>query len=194
MDLNRLGRIAGADEAGRGPLAGPVVAAAAVLTPAQEEELLSLGLTDSKKLTPRRREFLFERMLSLKVQWRAQAASPARIDGMNILRASLWAMGRSVEKLPPCFDTVIVDGTFPLPGCVFRQIPLPKADSLVPAAAAASVAAKVLRDRVMDILDGLYPGYGFKKHKGYPTAAHRKALEVLGPSPVHRATFTWRAP
>ena len=194
MDLSRWGRVAGADEAGRGPLAGPVVAAAAVLTPAQEEELLSLGLTDSKKLTPRRREFLFERMLILKVRWRAQAASPARIDGMNILRASLWAMGRSVEKLPPCFDTVIVDGTFPLPGLAFRQVPLPKADSLVPAAAAASVAAKVLRDRVMDILDGLYPGYGFRKHRGYPTAAHRKALEALGPSPVHRASFTWRAP
>lgn len=194
MDLSLWGRIAGADEAGRGPLAGPVVAAAAVLTPAQEEELLSLGLTDSKKLIPRKREFLFERMLSLKVEWRAQAASPARIDGMNILRASLWAMGRSVEKLPPCFDTVIVDGTFPLPGLSCRQVPLPKADSLVPAAAAASVAAKVLRDRVMDILDGLYPGYGFKKHKGYPTAAHRLALAALGPSPVHRATFAWRAP
>lgn len=194
MDLSLWGRIAGADEAGRGPLAGPVVAAAAVLTPAQEEELLSLGLTDSKKLIPRKREFLFERMLSLKVEWRAQAASPARIDGMNILRASLWAMGRSVEKLPPCFDTVIVDGTFPLPGLSCRQVPLPKADSLVPAAAAASVAAKVLRDWVMDILDGLYPGYGFKKHKGYPTAAHRLALAALGPSPVHRATFAWRAP
>jgi len=194
MDLSLWGRIAGADEAGRGPLAGPVVAAAAVLTPAQEEELLSLGLTDSKKLIPRKREFLFERMLSLKVEWRAQAASPARIDGMNILRASLWAMGRSVEKLPPCFDTVIVDGTFPLPGLSCRQVPLPKADSLVPSAAAASVAAKVLRDRVMDILDGLYPGYGFKKHKGYPTAAHRLALAALGPSPVHRATFAWRAP
>ncbi|HPF83783.1 Ribonuclease HII [bioreactor metagenome] len=194
MDLSRWGRIAGADEAGRGPLAGPVVAAAAVLTPAQEEELLSLGLTDSKKLTPRRREFLFERMLFLKVRWRAQAASPARIDGMNILRASLWAMGRSVEKLPPCFDTVIVDGTFPLPGLSCPQVPLPKADSLIPAAAAASVAAKVLRDRIMDILDGLYPGYGFKKNKGYPTVAHRKALEALGPSAVHRAGFTWRAP
>jgi ribonuclease HII len=192
--MSEWGRIAGADEAGRGPLAGPVVAAAAVLTPAQEEDLLSLGLTDSKKLTPRTREFLFDRMLCLGVEWRAQAASPARIDGMNILRASLWAMGRSVEKLPPCFDTLIVDGTFPLPGLSCRQIPLPKADSLVPAAAAASVAAKVLRDRIMAALDGLYPGYGFKKHKGYPTSAHRSALEKLGPSPVHRATFSWRAP
>ena len=161
---------------------------------AQEEDLLSLGLTDSKKLTPRTREFLFDRMLCLGVEWRAQAASPARIDGMNILRASLWAMGRSVEKLPPCFDTLIVDGTFPLPGLSCRQIPLPKADSLVPAAAAAAVAAKVLRDRIMAALDGLYPGYGFKKHKGYPTSAHRSALEKLGPSPVHRATLSWRAP
>ena len=191
MDLSGMGRIAGTDEAGRGPLAGPVVAAAVYLTEDQERELLSLGLTDSKKLAPRRREFLFERMVSLGVAWRAQAASPARIDAMNILRASLWAMGWSVRKLPRCFDVVIVDGTFPIPGLDIPQRPMVKADLLVPAAAAASVAAKVLRDRIMDALDTIYPGYSFRKHKGYPTAAHRKALADLGPSPVHRRTFNW---
>lgn len=194
MDLGSLGRIAGTDEAGRGPLAGPVVAAAAVLTPAQEEELLSLGLTDSKKLSAAKRELLFSRMISLGVVRAVQSASPGRIDRMNILQASLWAMARSVKKLPPCYDTVVADGTFYVPGLSCRSLALPKADSLVAAAAAASVIAKVLRDRIMDVLDGVYPGYGFAKHKGYPTAAHRAALEKLGLSPVHRRSFSWRPP
>ena len=194
MELKEFGRIAGTDEAGRGPLCGPVVAAAAILTETQRDELLALGLTDSKKLSPRKREALFGRMLSLGVLWRAQAASHERIDRMNILHASLWAMRLSVLKLPPLFDTVFVDGTFTLPDLPFRQMALPKADSLVPAVAAASVVAKVLRDRVMDSLDALYPGYGLKKHKGYPTAAHRAALISLGPSPVHRKSFSWRTP
>ena len=194
MELKEFGRIAGTDEAGRGPLCGPVVAAAVILTETQRDELLALGLADSKKLSPRKREALFDRMLSLGVLWRAQAASHERIDRMNILRASLWAMRRSLMKLPPLFDTVFVDGTFTLPDLPFRQLALPKADSLVPAVAAASVVAKVLRDRVMDALDALYPGYGLKKHKGYPTAAHRAALLSMGPSPVHRKSFSWRTP
>ena len=171
-----------------------MVAAAAVLTPAQEEELLSLGLTDSKKLSAAKRELLFSRMISLGVVRAAQSASPGRIDRMNILQASLWAMARSVKKLPPCYDTVVADGTFYVPGLSCRSLALPKADSLVAAAAAASVIAKVLRDRIMDVLDGVYPGYGFAKHKGYPTAAHRAALEKLGLSPVHRRSFSWRPP
>ncbi len=193
MDLSALGRIAGTDEAGRGSLAGPVVAAAAVLTPSQEEDLLSRGLTDSKKLSPAKREILFNRMIAIGVCSAAQAASPYRIDSMNILQASLWAMARSVKKLPPCYDTVVADGTFTLPGLSCRQVALPKADSLVAAAAAASVIAKVLRDRVMAALDKVYPGYGFRDHKGYPTGAHRAALEELGLSPVHRRSFAWRA-
>lgn len=194
MELKEFGRIAGTDEAGRGPLCGPVVAAAVILTESQCDELLALGLADSKKLTSRKREALFDKMRVLGVLWRAQAASHERIDRMNILRASLWAMRRSLLKLPPLFDTVFVDGTFTLPDLPFRQLALPKADSLVPAVAAASVVAKVLRDRVMDALDALYPGYGLKKHKGYPTAAHRTALLSLGPSPVHRKSFSWRTP
>lgn len=153
-----------------------------------------MGLTDSKKLTPRKRDRLFDEMNALGVCWRAQAASPARIDSMDILRASLWAMGRSVKKLPLVYDTVLVDGTFPLPGLTCPQLPLPKGDSLIPAVAAASVVAKVLRDRIMLSLDPLFPGYGFARHKGYPTAAHRAALALLGPSAVHRRSFAWRAP
>ena len=194
MDLKEFGRIAGTDEAGRGPLCGPVVAAAVILTDGQRDELLTFGLADSKKLTPRKREALFDKMRCLGVLWRAQAASPERIDRMNILRASLWAMRQSLLKLPLLFDTVFVDGTFIVPDLPFRQCALPKADALIPAVSAASVVAKVLRDRVMVALDELYPGYGFKKHKGYPTEAHRAALASLGPSPVHRKSFSWRNP
>lgn len=194
MDLGSWGRIAGADEAGRGPLAGPVVAAAAILTPDQEEDLLSHGLADSKKLTPAKRELIYRRITDLGVCRAAQAASPARIDRMNILQASLWAMTMSVKKLPPIYDTVVADGNFALPGLDCRSVAMQRADALLPAAAAASVIAKVLRDRVMVILDGLYPDYGFIRHKGYPTAAHRAAMAELGPSPVHRRSFSWRPP
>ncbi len=193
MVLTKGTVIAGTDEAGRGPLAGPVVAAAVVLLPAQEEELLALGLGDSKKLTPRRRERVFQRMIDLRVCWRAQAASSLRIDRMNILRASLWAMGRSLMKLPEPFDVVVVDGTAPIPGLPFPQRPMAGADALVPAVSAASVVAKVLRDRAMVALDGLYPQYGFCAHKGYPTEAHRRAIAQWGPCPVHRMSFSWTA-
>ncbi len=194
MDLTGAGRIAGVDEAGRGPLAGPVVAAAAILTPFQEEDLQSLGLTDSKKLTDRQREKIFCRMNALGVCWRAQAASAARIDKMNILRATLWAMARCVARLPLPFDLLIVDGTFPVPGMACSQRALPRADTLVPSVSAASVAAKVLRDRIMDRYGEMFPLYGFSRHKGYPTADHRKVLSEHGPCPLHRTSFKWRAP
>ena len=194
MDLRGYGRIAGTDEAGRGPLCGPVIAAAVVLTDSQEDALLSLGLTDSKALSPRKRERLFISMNELGVLWRAQSASPDLIDRTNILRASLWAMRRSVLKLPPFFDTLFVDGTTPIANLPFSQKALAGADSLVPAVAAASVVAKVLRDRVMVALDALYPEYGLKKHKGYPTKAHRAVLASLGPSSIHRKSFAWRTP
>ena len=184
--------VAGTDEAGRGPLAGPVVAAAAVLTPDQRRRLMQRGLGDSKALTPRRRESLFALMEELGELWRAQAASAARIDGTNILAASLRAMGRATVALDPPPDLVVVDGNARIPGLSLPQRCLPGGDALVPAVMAASVVAKVLRDRAMESLDRLYPGYGFAKHKGYPTAEHRRALERLGPSPVHRATFRWR--
>jgi ribonuclease HII len=182
------GLLAGADEAGRGPLAGPVVGAAVILTPPQREALLKLGLRDSKRMSPERREALFRDMLEMGVLWRAQAASVAAIAEMNILRASLWAMGKSVKKLPPV-DLVVVDGLHVLPGISARQMPLVRADDLVPSVSAASVVAKVLRDRVMIALDRVYPQYGFAQHKGYPTKAHREAVRAFGLSPAHRALF-----
>jgi ribonuclease HII len=182
--------IAGVDEAGRGPIAGPVVAAAAILTPSQFRVLLSEGLGDSKKLSAITRERLFARMAELGVVWRAQAASHVRIDRMNILRATLWAMSRAVRSLPQTPDVIVVDGTNRIPDISINvQIALPKADSKAPAVMAASVVAKVLRDRVMRSLDRLYPEYGFAGHKGYPTKAHRLTTDMLGPSPIHRLSF-----
>ena len=149
--------IAGVDEAGRGPLAGPVVAAAVVLTPSQLDALAALGLNDSKKLTPLKREKIFKAMVSLGVAWRAQAASPRRIDQMNILQATLWAMSRSVNKLPHVFEEVIVDGSVLIPGLrSYPQRRYPKA-TVSYQVAAASVVAKVLRDRAMVALDMAYP-------------------------------------
>jgi ribonuclease HII len=215
---NFEGVVAGADEAGRGPLAGPLVGAAAVLTAEQCRALLKLGLRDSKRMTFRQREAVFQAMCALGVVWRAQAASVGTIARLNVLRASLWAMEKSVLKLPvPALSLVVVDGPHPLPGLpesnlgdrgpfifpnasassdssalpslVPGQIALVAADDLVPAVSAASVVAKVLRDRVMLALDRLYPRYGFARHKGYPTPEHRDAVRVFGLSPVHRREF-----
>ena len=181
--------IAGTDEAGRGPLAGPVVAAAAILTNEQRSVLIGEGLRDSKKLTEKSRERLFEIICSCGVVWRAQAASPHRIDRMNILQASLWCMKRSVEKLPTQPNLVLIDGNKYIPGIFIKQKYIVKGDDKVPAIAAASVIAKVLRDRIMITLDTLYPRYGFARHKGYPSAKHRAILAEIGPSPVHRMSF-----
>lgn len=184
--------VAGVDEAGRGPLAGPVVAAAAVLTRDQARELMALGLKDSKALSPRRREALFEAIRSLNVQWRAQAASWGRIDRTHVLKASLWAMGMAVMALPVRPQLVLVDGSVPIEGLRIPQRCVVKGDSKVPSIMAASVIAKVLRDRVMLALDRLYPQYRFSSHKGYPTEEHRRILSQLGPSPVHRRSFSFR--
>ena len=181
--------IAGTDEAGRGPLAGPVVAAAAILTSEQRELLLSMGLNDSKKLTPRKREKIFAAMCEVGVEWRAQAASPRVIDSINILNASLWCMKRSVERLRQRPSLVLVDGDRAVVGFAIRQKTITKGDTRVPVIAAASVAAKVLRDRVMEALDKIYPKYCFAKHKGYPSKLHRDLIAEYGPSPVHRLSF-----
>lgn len=180
---------AGTDEAGRGPLAGPVVAAAVILTDSQRKYLLSKGLKDSKKLSPLKRETLFKMICDIGVIWRAQAASPGKIDRINILQASLWCMKRSVERLKTEPDIVLVDGNTYIPGLGIYQKCVIGGDGTVPSIAAASVVAKVLRDRVMKSLDRLYPEYGFCFHKGYPSAEHRKVLLEIGPSPVHRISF-----
>ena len=185
--------VAGVDEAGRGPIAGPVVAAAVVLTPPQFRVLLSEGLNDSKKLSARARERIFRRIEELGVTWGAQAASNLKIDKMNILNATLWAMARAIGCLSVRPDLIIVDGNSYIPTVSReRQRVMPRADGRVPAVMAASIVAKVLRDRVMTSLHRKFPDYGFASHKGYPTAAHRLAVEMIGPSPVHRLSFGFK--
>jgi ribonuclease HII len=153
-------------------------------------DIIPIQIIESKKLSAAARERLFARIIELGVVWSAQAASHVRIDNTNILKASLWAMGRAVGRLGVEADLIVVDGNMyipDLPRDVQRAIP--KADAKVPAVMAASVIAKVLRDRVMLSLHRLFPDYGFAAHKGYPTMSHRIVLDMLGPSPVHRLSF-----
>ena len=191
--LKSMGPVLGTDEAGRGALAGPVVAAAVYLTPEQEAALLAHKLRDSKKLTPIGREKLFVLMNELGVMWRASSGSIELIESKNILRASLLTMKQSVMKLakilpgePSC---VIVDGTEKIPGLNFPQWPLVRADDMIPVVSAASVIAKVIRDRLMKNLDARYPGYNFAKNKGYPTRAHIESLSLNGICDIHRESF-----
>jgi ribonuclease HII len=183
--------VAGVDEAGRGPLAGPVVAAAVVLP----TEFHQPEIRDSKALSPKAREKAFRLITSNALAFAVAHSTPEEIDRLNILRASLLAMRRAVEKLVPFPDMLFVDGNFPIPppedgpwGAI-RQEPLVSGDSRCASVMAASILAKVTRDRMMHEYDRLYPGYGFAAHKGYPTKAHRIALHMLGPSPIHRKTF-----
>jgi ribonuclease HII len=182
--------IAGVDEAGRGPLAGPVVAAAVVLPPG----FPAAGIRDSKALSPNARERAFSHILSGAVSFSIGQADPGEIDRLNILQASLLAMRRAVEGLSPPADFLYVDGTFEIPGDgpawgLIRQEPLVKGDSRCLAVMAASILAKVTRDRMMVEYDRLYPGYGLSGHKGYPTKGHLDALRRFGPSPIHRRSF-----
>ncbi|WP_279008801.1 ribonuclease HII [Synergistes jonesii] len=181
--------IAGTDEAGRGPLAGPVIAAAAIVAKEQRELLLAAGLRDSKKLSAKRREELFALIRGSGVVWRAQACGAAVIDRVNILQASLWCMKRSIEKLPIKPSLILVDGNRNIPELGIPQKTIIGGDDVVPAIAAASVIAKVLRDRVMEIMDKVYPDYQFAKHKGYPSALHKSLIARWGPSPIHRLSF-----
>ena len=176
--------IAGTDEVGRGPLAGEVVAAAVILDPATPIP----GLNDSKKLSDKQRQQLVmlikERALALAIG----RSSVLEIDNLNILQASLLAMRRAVEALPLRPQLVYVDGNH-LPDWRYQSKAIVRGDAKIPAIAAASVLAKVTRDREMEALDNLYPGYGLAKHKGYPTKQHLEALAKLGPSPIHRKSF-----
>ena len=182
--------IAGADEAGRGPLAGPVVASAVILTNEQRAFLVAKGLTDSKKLSPGKREMLFALMMEMGVVWAAQAASARLIDKINILQASLWCMGKATLKLSKKPNLLLLDGNktiawnFPI-----KQHCIVKGDQRVPAIAAASVIAKVLRDKIMSIYDTIYPVYQFEKHKGYPTKLHYELIRQFGASPIHRLSY-----
>jgi ribonuclease HII len=181
--------LAGVDEAGRGPLAGPVVAAAVIL----DEDRPIMGLRDSKRLSPPRRS-----QLAILIRERAWAyglglALPAEIDALNILQATLLAMRRALQALAVRPQHIIIDGNkAPQLADLFEECrieTLVRGDDLVPAISAASILAKTYRDAHMSALDASYPGYGFARHFGYPTLAHVAALRRLGPCPIHRRSF-----
>ncbi len=175
--------VAGVDEVGRGPLAGPVVAAAVVLDPRRVPK----GLDDSKLLAPARREALYEEIMATAEVSVASVSAP-RIDAINILRASLEAMRRALAGLPECPGHILVDGNM-LPPWEGQGEAVIKGDSLVASIAAASIVAKVTRDRMMARLSLHYPVYGFERHAGYATRQHRQALQAHGPCPFHRMSF-----
>lgn len=176
--------IAGIDEVGRGPLAGPVITAAVILDPSMPIS----GLTDSKKLSEKRREQLVPLIEEYAYAWALGRAEVEEIDQLNILQASLLAMQRAVLALPFELEHALVDGNH-APQLTCPVTTIIKGDLSEPAIAAASILAKVARDREMQVLDQLYPGYGLAKHKGYPTVQHQQALMELGPSPIHRESF-----
>jgi len=176
--------VAGVDEAGRGPLAGPVVAAAVVLP----ERLDIEGIDDSKKLTPARREELYPQILSRAVAVGVGSASEKVIDEINILNATFLAMREAVAALATRPDHVIVDGSA-IDGLDVPQTAIPRGDERSAAIAAASIVAKVTRDRLLVEMDAAYPGYGFARHKGYGTPEHIAALARLGPCEIHRRSF-----
>ncbi len=182
--------IAGVDEAGRGPLAGPVVAAAVILPPEVEIE----GLNDSKKLTSARREALFSVITQTALSYCVSGASVEEIESLNILQATFLAMRRAVEGLSVPVDLLLIDGNQMPGGLSVPARTVVKGDGRSASIAAASILAKVTRDRYMVQMDTQYPGYGFAQHKGYGTKAHYAALAQKGLSPLHRPSFLkkWR--
>lgn len=179
--------ICGIDEAGRGPLAGPVAAAAVILP----KDCTILYLNDSKKLTPGRRDELFLEIKEKAVAWGVGIATPQRIDEINVLQATYEAMREAISSLSVTPDLLLNDAVT-IPGITIQQVPIIKGDTKSVSIAAASVLAKVTRDRMMEEYDALFPGYGFAQHKGYGTAAHIKTIRELGPCPIHRKTFIRR--
>lgn len=176
--------VCGCDEAGRGPLAGPVVAAAVILPRGCDIP----GLNDSKKLTEKKREALFDVICDTALAYAIAEASPAEIDEINILNASMLAMRRAVEGLDMPADFALIDGNTSRGFSIPTQTVI-GGDAKSPSIAAASILAKVTRDRMCADMDAEYPQYGFAKHKGYPTKAHMDAVRQFGPSPIHRKTF-----
>ena len=177
--------VCGVDEAGRGPLAGPVCAAAVIL-PA---DLVIEGLNDSKKLTEKKRERLFDVIKEQAIAYSIAFASVEEIETYNILQATFLAMTRAVQGLTPAADFALIDGNKIPPQLGVPAEYVIGGDGLLPSVAAASVLAKVTRDRYMLDMEQQYPGYGFAKHKGYGTKDHREAIVRLGPSPIHRLSF-----
>ncbi len=185
MSDSRFNLICGVDEAGRGPLAGPVFAACVVLNPVHKIE----GLSDSKKLSEKKRNVLTHIIKTNSMAWAIAYASVEEIDQLNILQASLLAMKRAVESLPFTPDKVLVDGSHS-PRLDLTVHAIVKGDSLVPEISAASILAKTARDAEMWALHKSFPNYGFDQHKGYPTKKHIVALQVHGISAVHRRSFS----
>ncbi len=180
------GCVVGIDEAGRGPLAGPVVAAAVLLDLA----IPISGIADSKKLSAAKREILYTQITEQAPAWGIGEASPEEIDHINILQASLLAMKRALENISISWDIALVDGNMPLQSLApDRQRALVGGDGISASIAAASILAKVTRDRLMEQYHMVYPDYGFNTNKGYPTAEHRKRVAEKGITPIHRKSF-----
>ncbi len=176
--------ICGIDEAGRGPLAGPVAAGAVILP----KDCRILYLNDSKKLSPARRDALFDEIREKAVSFSVGIVPPERIDEINILQATCEAMRKAVAELSVKPDLLLNDAVT-IPGIGIRQVPIVKGDAKSVSIAAASILAKVTRDRMMEAYDEMWPEYGFAKHKGYGTAQHIAALKEFGTCPIHRRTF-----
>ncbi|MBA6060057.1 ribonuclease HII [Pseudomonas juntendi] len=176
--------VAGVDEVGRGPLCGAVVTAAVILDPTRP----ILGLNDSKKLTQAKREALFDEICEKALSFCIARAEVEEIDRLNILQATMLAMQRAVDGLHVTPKLALIDGNR-CPRLAVPAAPVVKGDSQVPAIAAASILAKVSRDREMSAFELIYPGYGIGGHKGYPTPVHLEALARLGPTPIHRRSF-----
>ena len=181
----RYRALCGVDEVGRGPLAGPVVAAAVIVPQYVEIE----GLDDSKSLSPTRREHVFEAIVDLDLVCAVGIIDPATIDKINILRASLMAMRKAVMSLKQDPDFLLVDGNYAIPKVSQPQYAVVKGDSRCKSIAAASVVAKVTRDRIMAKYETIYPTFSFSQHKGYPTHTHLQELKDHGPCDIHRKTF-----
>lgn len=177
--------ICGVDEAGRGPLAGPVVAAAVILP----EDCDIVGINDSKQLTRLRRDAIFEEIANSNVLCAIGIMTSTDIDSINILRASLMAMRKAVMDLKADPDIVLVDGTFAIPNLRQQQYAIVKGDSRCKSIAAASIVAKVTRDRIMEKFQAIYPSFSFATHKGYSTPEHLRELREFGPTEIHRRSF-----
>lgn len=183
-EYEKYGLVCGIDEVGRGPLAGPVVAGAVILP----RDSRILYLNDSKKLTEKRRELLYDEIMEKAVAVGIGVVSHERIDEINILQATYEAMRQAVGKLDPSPDVLLNDAVT-IPGIMKMQVPIIKGDAKSVSIAAASIVAKVTRDRMMTAMDEKYPGYSFASNKGYGSAAHIAALKELGPCEIHRRTF-----
>jgi len=177
-------KIAGIDEAGRGPLAGPVVSAAVILPLTLDDS----EITDSKKLSPGKRERLYDQIYARATAVGIGIVDSVEIDRINILQASLLSMAMAVNNLQPCPDFLLIDGIFSIASDL-PQKPIPKGDSLSISIAAASIIAKVTRDRLMQKYHHYYPQFDFPRHKGYPTKAHKEAIRKFGFCPIHRKSF-----